>query len=239
MKQDNLNEMIIEFLSLANPEHRYSSFDYCYNYFYNNNDLTKEMEKSCLELAFYLASWGMFRGSSFLLQKSARHFIKTVEYINSLNEDYWKIDVDNYNSENIEKILEIYEKISEKAVAEEGRELTLVTKIMLGVFGFVPAYDQYFCDTFRKISGTNKKCRFRSFDKESLNIVKDFYDDNKEKVDNVSDNTYTYDFLSGEKTKLKYPKAKIIDMYGFSYGLALSNENSDSSSDQDPEKINP
>ena len=34
-------------------------------------------------------------------------------------------------------------------------------------------------------------------------------------IDNLSKNTFTTDFLSGEKTKINYPKAKIIDMYGF------------------------
>ncbi|EKM28037.1 hypothetical protein VCHENC02_6024, partial [Vibrio harveyi] len=33
-----------------------------------------DMEKSCLALGFYLASWGMFRGSSFMLEKSAKNF---------------------------------------------------------------------------------------------------------------------------------------------------------------------
>jgi hypothetical protein len=29
---------------------------------------------SCLQIGFYLASWGMMRGSSFLLEKSVRNF---------------------------------------------------------------------------------------------------------------------------------------------------------------------
>lgn len=33
------------------------------------------MEVSCLHLGFYLASWGMLRGSSDLLQRSARHLV--------------------------------------------------------------------------------------------------------------------------------------------------------------------
>jgi hypothetical protein len=90
MKQNDIEEIVGKFISLRNAEHRYSSFDYCYNYFYKNSDLTKDMEKSCFELAFYLASWGMFRGSSFLLQKSAKYFVKTVEYINSLEKIYGK-----------------------------------------------------------------------------------------------------------------------------------------------------
>ena len=214
MKQENFDEIINKYLNLANPEHRYSSFDYCYNYFFTVEDLTKDMEKSCFELAFYLASWGMFRGSSFLLQKSARHFVKTIEYVNSLDKNIWEIDVDKYNYENINKIIEIYNKIDKIAVIGWSRSITLVTKILLGVFGFVPAYDQYFCDAFRTLS--KGKCGFRSFNKESLNIINDFYNQNNEKIDTISNKTFTYDFLTGEKTNIKYTKAKIIDMYGFS-----------------------
>jgi len=217
MKQDNFEEIVGKFTSLGKPEHRYSSFDYCYNYFFAENDLTKDMEKSCFELAFYLASWGMFRGSSFLLQKSAKYFERTIEYINSLDKYLWKIDVNNYNDNIIDNLIEIYNKIDELIVEEKSRSITLVTKIMLGIFGFVPAYDDYFCQSFRKIA--SGKCGFRVFNKNSLKIVKQFYDFNKNSIDKLSNETFTYDFITGNKTNIKYPKAKIIDMYGFMFSF--------------------
>lgn len=58
----NIEAEIKVFKKLSNPEDRYSSFDYCYNYFIKTDDLTKDVEKSCLFLGFYLASWGMFSG---------------------------------------------------------------------------------------------------------------------------------------------------------------------------------
>jgi hypothetical protein len=88
---------------------------------------------------------------------------------------------------------------------------------MLGIFGFVPAYDDYFCKSFRKI--TNGKCCFRSFNKESLKNIKIFYDCNNITIDKLSKKMSTYDFISGEKTDIEYPKAKIIDMYGFTLSL--------------------
>jgi len=217
MKQNNFEETIGKFTKLGIPEHRYSSFDYCYNYFLKENDLTKDMEKSCFELAFYLASWGMFRGSSFLLQKSAKYFIKTIEYVNSLDKELWKIDVNDYNDEIIDKLLEIYNKLDKLVVEGWSRSITLVTKIMLGIFGFVPAYDEYFCKSFRIIA--NGKCGFRSFNKESLNIIKEFYDLNKNPINKLSNKIFTYDFITGKRTNINYPKAKIIDMYGFIYSF--------------------
>jgi hypothetical protein len=43
------------------------------------------MQLSCLHLSFYLASWGMFRGSSFLLEKSAKFFEPLVRTISSID----------------------------------------------------------------------------------------------------------------------------------------------------------
>jgi len=58
MKIENLNEIIAsEFKSKSETTDRYTSFDYCYNYFKRNNDFTNDIEKSCLVLGFYLASW--------------------------------------------------------------------------------------------------------------------------------------------------------------------------------------
>jgi hypothetical protein len=216
MKQNDIEDVVRGYISeMEGPHHRYASFDYCYNYFQGNRnkDLTADMEKACLELAFYLASWGMLRGSSQLLQKSARNFKKTIEYINSLDKNLWEIDVDDYDDVTIDLLINTYNEIKGKVIEEQRSSMTLVTKIMLGIFGSVPAYDSNFCEGFRKIS--NGECGFRSFNKKSLETIKQFYDTNKTSIDRLSNETYTYDFSSGEKTSIKYPKAKIIDMYGF------------------------
>jgi hypothetical protein len=134
-----------------------------------------------------------------------------------LENDLWKIDVENYNDKIIEQLIEIYNKLDRLVVEGLSRSITLVTKMMLGIFGFVPAYDKFFCQTFRII--TNGKCGFRSFNKESLKTIKEFYDNNKISIDKISNTTFTYDFITGNKTNIKYPKAKIIDMFGFTYSL--------------------
>jgi hypothetical protein len=66
------------------------------------------MEKSSLVLGFYLASWGMLRGSSFLLDKSVMHYKDTIRYISSCYKSIWNIDVDDYSDENIDLILDVY-----------------------------------------------------------------------------------------------------------------------------------
>jgi hypothetical protein len=217
MYETDIEKVFSEFKSKLDPNHRYASFDYCYNYFLSTDDLKADVEKSCLTLGFYLASWGMFRGSSFLLQKSAKVFQPTIDYVSKLDRSVWKIDVDNYNETNIATIIEIYKGVKGQLIHEGNADLTLVTKILLGVFGFVPAFDNFFCRTFRQIS--NGQCGFRRVNAESLGIIRDFYEANRTTIDGLANRTFTTDFITGKETGLKYPKAKIIDMYGFTARL--------------------
>lgn len=216
VKRTDIEIEINKFVAKSNPDERYTSFDYCYNYFLRTKDLNKDVEKSCLTLGFYLASWGMFRGSSFLLQKSVKHFEPTINYISTLDRSVWKIDVDSYNDQNIQTIISIYNEIKKCLITNKNADLTLTTKILLGVFGFIPAFDNYFCNAFRIL--TNGQCGFRKVNKQSLTFIKDFYEANKLTIDNLSEQTFTTDFTTGQKTKINYPKAKIIDMYGFTVG---------------------
>ncbi len=217
MIRTDIENAIVEFKSKSGPDERYTSFDYCYNHFSSTESITKDIEKSCLMIGFYLASWGMFRGSSFLLQKSVRGFEPTVRYISTLEKSVWNIDVDNYSDETMQTITDIYENIKVRLINNGNADLVLITKILLGVFGFVPAFDRYFAYTFRNLS--DGQCGFRRVNKNSLTVIKDFYEANLETIDRLSSNTFTTDFLTSSKTRRNYPKAKIIDMYGFTMGI--------------------
>jgi len=218
LRQDDIQSSISDFRTKCNPTDRYTSFDYCYNYFKttSSTDIEKNLERSCLTLGFYLASWGMLRGSSFLLEKSARYYARVIEYISSLPREVWLIDVDNY-SKNDEQIIDIYNKVKSTVIENGNADLTLTTKILLGVFGFIPAYDQYFANSFRKIF--QGSCGFRKVNRKSLSCIELFYNENKDIIDNESNSIQTIDFLTGKESGIKYPKAKIIDMYGFNKGL--------------------
>jgi hypothetical protein len=214
MERTDIETVVNRFKSKSGPYDRYTSFDYCYNYFRQTKDLNQDIEKSCLTLGFYLASWGMLRASSFLLQHSVRQFYDTIVYINSLPKSVWLIDVDMYSDENINTIKDIYDKVKEYLIQKDNADLTLITKVLLGVFGFIPAFDSYFGNSFRLIS--QSRCGFRRVNKKSMSLIREFYHSNQDVIDKLSSQTFTTDFLTGEKTQLNYPKAKIIDMYGFS-----------------------
>lgn len=215
MLNNDIEHIFANFKSQSNINGRFTSFDFCYNYSIqaDNKTLHDNMEKSCLALGFYLASWGMFR-NSFLLGKSIKYYEKTIEYFASLDKSVWQIDVNNYTDDNLDIILEIYAKIKENFVENNCADLTLVTKVQLGVFGSIPAFDEYFSKTFRDLS--KGKCGFRKVNKKPLKLIKLFYDKNNETIDKLAKSTFTLDFNTGTETKISYPKAKIIDIYGFS-----------------------
>ena len=196
------------------PDERYASFDFCYNYFYSfykekrlpeltNNE---NLQTSCLQLGFYLASWGMMRGSSFLLEKSVRNFRELITCISKMDSRLWEIDVDNYNDENISILLDCKQQIINSLGEKNNPSDTLITKIMLGVFANVPAFDTYF----------RKSLKVHSFNKKSLLKIKDFYEDNKSVFDSYQ--IHTFDFLSSKESDIIYTKAKLIDMCGFMGG---------------------
>ena len=216
MKSINYEKNIEKFLENRDIEDRYSSFDYCFNYFQgfkNKQDIIspENIEKSCLHLWFYLASRWMYRGSSFLLQKSMKIYEKLLKVIVKIDEKIWNMDIDKYPW-NEEFVLECYNKIKNSLICDKERHIVLVTKIMLGVFGCIPAYDQYFSKWFKNIF--KGKCAFRVVNKQSLWLIYEFYKENKKVVDVYSKKTKTLCFNSKEKNKL-YTKAKIIDMIGF------------------------
>lgn len=220
--QSDIVEVVNQFSSKHCPDDRYASFDYCYGYFKKSTSeqILGDMEKSCLVLGFYLASWGMMRGSSFLLGHSIGHFKPLIEYIAGLDKSVWEIDVDNYNEQNIDLILEIYIKCKDQLIQGNNAHLTLITKVLLGVFGFVPAFDRYFRNTFTLIS--SNKCGYSVCNKKALKNIHQFYVDNRYEVDRLADGLRILDFTSGESSGLRYPKAKVIDMYGFTKGINMS-----------------
>lgn len=152
----------------------------------------------------------MLRGSSFLLERSPAHLKQLVIAISKMNPRLWEIDVDDYNDETISLLLDCRWQIIEALGAHYKPSDTLVTKIMLGVFANIPAYDHY----FRKSLGVH------TVNKNSLLKIRSFYEANHAELDSYK--VYTYDFLTGGETNLAYTKAKLIDMCGFIDGILRS-----------------
>ena len=84
---------------------------------------------------------------------------------------------------------------------------------MLGVYGCCPAFDSRFCTTFG-LSTTGRLTR------NNLIEVQEFYFDNLNDINN--ENIQTLSFGKSCNGHLKYPAAKLIDMYGFTRNRIIS-----------------
>lgn len=164
----------------------------------------------------------MYRGSSSLLQHSS-HFLEIFLQV-IVKDEYkglWELDIEKgYSDQDIKLMLTFYKEtkqVLEKSASYKQKDIeTLVTKMMLGVFGCVPAYDRYFKDALKDMG----YCQ--TFNATSLKQIKALYNAHKLEIDNLHKETTTIDFLNGKQTSIKYTKAKIIDMYGFMKGFELN-----------------
>jgi len=140
---------------VADPHHRYRSWEHCYRFFRNlaPSGIAAQRENAALQLGFYLASWGMYRGSTFLLQRAYTVHLGIVDLLASPRfAPLWKrefgCEADDVGLVPI--ILDAAQEIR-KTYSQFGEPTqTLVTKVLLGTFGCLPACDQYFISGFRR-----------------------------------------------------------------------------------------
>lgn len=194
--------------------HRYKSWDNCFQAF----SVSNQTEIQVLELAFYLASWGMYRGSGGLLQKNHLIHKGAVDIVYSKNNQKLKcIQTTEIKRENIKATLAVkdelakhYSSIFFTKGADKPKPIsptdTLLSKIMLGTLGCVPAYDRYFIDGLKEM-----KMEHTGFNEASLNELFNFIDMNKKEIDQVQK-------LITTKTQRHYPLMKILDMYFWQIG---------------------
>ena len=198
---------------------RYRSWEHCYSNFINARDnKNAELDYLSLQLAFYLASWGMYRGSSFLLQKDYKIHIPVVKEL--LKEEYdplagidcveLKREENQRLLENINAFLdEYYSNIRDEVKNINGRDQissTLITKILMGTLGCVPAYDRYF------ISGIKKqKVASGNYNMKSIIQLVDFYEKNIVELENIRKDM--------KVNGMAYPQMKILDMAFWQIGL--------------------
>ncbi|GGI86870.1 hypothetical protein GCM10007175_25090 [Pseudarthrobacter scleromae] len=178
------------------------------------------MELSCLQLGYYLASWGMLRGSSYLFRETnARHYQATIEVIEAYNPEMRELNEQPFLEPLAQKlILAAYADLRKSILPKGGTSLTLVTKIMMGVWGAVPSFDTYFIKGIRSLAEGTEKTAFNKIESRSLSLLEDFYEQNKMEIDKLALHYKTLDFATGQLTDRPLTRAKIIDMYGFTLG---------------------
>jgi hypothetical protein len=212
----DIDANLAEYLADRQPTERYASFDYCFNHFqsFREDDRIGDLaqgaglEMSCLQLGFYLASWGMYRGSTKLLGHSLARLAPVVEVIAQAATVVWEADADDYGDRVCDELLRFAEHLRQELPHPASD--TLVTKIMLGVFGCVPAFDTYF------VAGSG----LRTFNRRSLFELNRFYGIHQEVIER--NRIKTLDFATGQPTARRYSRAKVIDMIFFTGGSRLT-----------------
>lgn len=196
----------------ANENGRSRSWEHCYRVFRDaRTDPSPDYDYLSLHLAFYLASWGMYRGSSFLLQKDYKVLSPIVDEI--LKPEYDCLfgvacmDLREFevqgSLENLNKyIAKHFEPIRDEVA---GRKVpssvspVLITKILMGTLGCVPAYDRFFVDGIKKYKVTTQE-----YSQNSLLKLVGFYEEHNDRLEEAR--------RGFEDDGLMYPQMKLLDM---------------------------
>lgn len=201
--------------SKADGFHRYLSWDHCQKSFAHGQDI----DLQALNLAYYLASWGMYRGSGGLLQRNHKIHEGPVTIFHSGRYDDLKCSAAiSVQESSIDRILALRNEISSHYGAilfKRGNDPskpisatdTLMSKIMLGIFGCVPAFDDFLVNGMKEL-GMKK----RKFDEAGLKEIFKFYRANEEEI------TFCIELVRAEEKLGYYPVMKIIDMYLWQIG---------------------
>ena len=197
----------------ANENGRSRSWEHCYRVFRDaRTDSSPDYDYLSLHLAFYLASWGMYRGSSFLLQKDYKVLVPIVEEV--LKPEYdclFGVACTDLREPDVQGRLEklnkyiaeyyfrpIRDKVAGREVASSVSPV-LVTKILMGTLGCVPAYDRFFQDGVATYKVTTQE-----YSLESVRKLAKFYEAHNDRLEEARRGMQTDDLI--------YPQMKLLDM---------------------------
>ena len=217
----NLAEKIRAYHGAAGEHHRYRSWEHCYSYFQaaGPRGLLPNSDQAALHLAFYLASWGMYRGSGFLLQFAYTIHMPLVHLIASERfEKLWGVDMGLHRSHTdlsplvlalIEEVRETYAPFALQNGSGRPSD-TLVTKVILGTFGCVPACDELFRLGIKQ-HGIKYSAPNRSFIHRILEFCHEHLGTLQVEQRRIE-----------QESRIKYPLMKLIDMHFWQSGFELA-----------------
>src|SRR5260370_28154852 len=189
--------------------HRYRSWEHCYQFFSAN---PTDIDLASLHLAFYFASWGMYRGSSFLLQKDYQVHRPVVEEvmkpkyapIRAITLQSLKLDSTNELSgmilDLVERIKESYSEYIRHDPDPINATDTLATKILMGTLGCTPAYDSYFICGLK-----HQGLHYSALNKKNFSELLNYCYKHESEFTEVQEEISNYGIY--------YPVMKVIDMH--------------------------
>jgi hypothetical protein len=212
----NIKKVIGKYCSMfSDKQHRFHSWRHCFTYFNSGKPLNTKI--AALHLAFYLASWGMYRGSSFLLWKDYTVHIGAVNilemYTYLAKVDFLTLSYESKSFKDIfklkQELIDYYSAVKKSSYSKSKRDAitdTLVTKVILGTLACVPAYDRYL-----KLGIRHLQIGSDSFTEKNFVQIIEFYKRNHE--------TFT---VAKNKLNLKNTTPmRLVDMYLWQVGYNL------------------
>ncbi len=189
---------------------RLNSWDICHREFVRSIGKAlsdKTIEILALHLIGYLASWGMYRGSSFLLKDHSYLLHKNLIPILMQKKYIPLFNIEDIKSarQYLSLIVDVYCEIESyyANIRGKGKAIsdTLVTKVMLGVYGCIPAYDT-------NVRNALKRCHIKHEGTIENNI--------RDLIDALENAQEFYKAIKAEQTRLKkkgksYTLMKTID----------------------------
>ncbi|WP_153505468.1 hypothetical protein [Cumulibacter manganitolerans] len=194
------------------------SWDYCYRWFNFDGRAPHDERRDCLELGYYLANWGMFRGSGVLMRTNLAALRNTISVIDSHHADMR--DVDIVGSDDEWAALDATYEALESALPGNPSP-TLITKVMLGVWGCVPAMDTYVLAGIKDLRSRARKTGLETFNRrfyDYLSLLRHTHADEIEEHRNAD----LHSFGEPSTSATRLPAGKILDMYLFQVGRKTS-----------------
>ena len=196
----------------ATENGRSRSWEHCYRAFRDaRTDPSPDYDYLSLHLAFYLASWGMYRGSSFIFHKDYKVHRPIVEKVLKPEYDclFGLACTDLRNNDVRDQLMKLYDDIANyfrpirnevrgHAVAHSVSQV-LITKILLGTLGCVPAYD-----TFFGIGAEYLGLEEKDYNEDSLLELADIYEEHNDRLEEARRGMWVGDLI--------YPQMKLLDM---------------------------
>jgi len=226
LRPDIAAAAIQKFLADAErSNHRYRSWNHCYLAFRNARKQKsdgKEIDKDLLSLhlSCYLSSWGMFR-NSFLLDRDYRTHLGIVDILLDDEDIDLLCNFPRYQDDealNAETLQNYWNMI--KTIREEFVEVydvtaiteTLVSKILLGTCGCIPAYDRFYKSGVGKFGGT------QYLGLNSYSEIVRYYWSNQ---DEICSHLVGASLVNQEDHSTPYPSMKLMDMCFWQIGNSI------------------
>lgn len=202
-----------------NPYARYLAFDICHSYFQNNKgkaSLPHKKKKSILTLWGFLSAWGMMRRGSFLSQKNP-FILKDAIGIIDKYAMLFDVDIEDYD-EYRDAIIKCFSELSCSIGQYDNRKpsITLITKIMYGVYSCIPAIDINVSVYLNYINGS-----YPTTIQSALDAVKKCYVQNKSLLMPLE--ISTIDWKNHPYTRL-FNSVRMVDMMAYTKGKDIRKE---------------